>query len=74
MVRITYQQVLANSTPTAEGSFVIYIEAAGLSTDTKPEDNVATGSLFLEVDTGDVYAFDEVGGTWGKIAALGGGA
>lgn len=53
-----------------------YIEAAGLYTDTKPLTGVVTGSLFLEVDTGDVYAFDEVtnGGEWDKIAALGGDA
>ena len=44
-----------------------YIEAAGLSTDTKPATNLVTGSLFLEVDTGKVYAFDEVGGTWNEI-------
>lgn len=52
-----------------------YIEAACLSTDTKPTANIITGSLALEVDTGDVYAFDETStGTWGKIAALGGGS
>ena len=55
-----------------------YIEGAGLSTDSKPADNVITGSLFLEVDTGDVYAFDEdavsPASPWGKIAALGGGS
>ena len=33
---------------------------------------LATGSLFLEVDTGDVYAWDETGSTWHKIASLGG--
>lgn len=53
-----------------------YMEYSGLSTDTKPTDNyIATGSLFLEVDTGDVYAFDEEGDTgseWCKIASLGG--
>ena len=37
-----------------------------LSTDTKPTD-VANGSLALEIDTGDVYAFDEVGEEWNKI-------
>lgn len=42
---------------------------AGLSTDDKPVFRLATGSEFLEVDTGDVYAFDEVGGTWAKIKA-----
>lgn len=43
---------------------------AGLSTtDEKPTAGIVTGSEFLEVDTGDVYAFDEVGGTWAKIRA-----
>ena len=36
-----------------------YIEAAGLSTDTKPTDGVITGSVFVEVDTGDGYLFKE---------------
>ena len=53
---------------------VRYVELAGLSTDTKPVDPVdavvvtATGSRFLEVDTGDVYAYDEDGAGWHKIA------
>ena len=54
----------------AEG--VNYIECACLHDDTKPTAGVCTGSLALEVDTGDVYAFDEAGGEWDKIAALGG--
>ena len=50
-------------------------EFAGLSTDSKPKDNVGTGSLFLEVNTGDIYAYDESStGTWTKIAELGGGS
>ena len=59
---------------TADGVF--YHECAGLSADDKPW-GWATGSLFLEVDTGDVYAYDEEGDTgseWLKIAALGGGS
>ena len=48
-----------------------YIEAAGLSTDPKPS-GVVTGSLFMEVDTGDVYAYDEAGTQWDKVAELGG--
>ena len=52
----------------------VYREYAGLSTDTKPTEDVTTGSLFLEVDTGDVYAYDETdSGEWNKIASLGGG-
>jgi hypothetical protein len=66
MVRVIVDQVLN------EGKR--YIEAAGLSTDTKPTTNVVTGSLFLEVDTGDVYAFAEGDSpAWNQIAALGGG-
>lgn len=64
MVRITSERIFDGSKK--------YIEAAGLSTDTKPS-GVITGSLFLEVDTGDVYAYDETDtGEWDKIAALGG--
>ena len=44
-----------------------YIEAAGLSTDAKPTVGLVTGSLFLEVDTGKVYAFDETTDTWNEI-------
>ena len=45
------------------------VEIACLSTDTKPVENILTGSLALEVDTGDVYAFDSVSSTWHKIGA-----
>lgn len=44
-----------------------YIEAAGLSTDEKPSEDIITGSSFLEVDTGDAYLYDEVGQMWSKI-------
>lgn len=53
-----------------------YVEIACVSTDTKPVSGLVTGSLALEVDTGDVYAYNEdaaSGSEWGKIAALGGG-
>ena len=51
-----------------------YFELAGLSTDTKPTGNLyATGCLFLEVDTGDVFAYDEEGNEWICISSLGGG-
>lgn len=50
-----------------------YYEYAGLHNDSKPTNNdIATGSTFLEVDTGDVYAYDEAGKAWNKIASLGG--
>ena len=44
-----------------------YVECAGLSTDEKPVDGLMTGSTFLEVDTGDVFLFDEVGESWNKV-------
>lgn len=40
-----------------------YNEFAGLSTDTKPS-NVGTGSIFVEVDTGKVFFYNQAGGTW----------
>ena len=53
-----------------DGSYLI--EAAGLSTDTKPTRNISTGSLATEQDTGDVYMYEETSASWAKICALGG--
>ena len=61
MVRILTERII-------EGNMK-YIEAAGLSTDTKPTANLVTGSKFTEVDTGDVYLLDEKSGDWAKVAA-----
>ena len=55
-------------------SDVKYYEFAGLSTEVKQTDKVATGSLFHEVDTGDVYAYDASTSTWYKQIELGGGS
>ena len=56
---------------------VSYCEFSGKSTDTKPvADYIATGSLFSEIDTGDVYAYDEegaAGSEWILFVSLGGG-
>lgn len=46
-----------------------YVEISCLSTDTKPT-GFATGSTCLEVDTGDVYLYDEESAEW---IAVGGG-
>lgn len=43
-----------------------YREFAGLSTDAKPTEGLATGSVFLEVDTTDVYFYDEDSDSWIK--------
>ena len=53
-----------------DGSYLI--EAAGLSTDTKPTRNISTGSIATETDTGDVYMYNESSAAWAKICALGG--
>ncbi len=47
-------------------------EFYGLSTDTKPTDSfdglpVTNGSAFVEVDTGNVYLFNEASGSWVKV-------
>lgn len=49
-----------------------YIEATGLSTDTKPETNIITGSVFVEVDTGKPYLYDEVSGDWYEVGGTNG--
>lgn len=41
-----------------------YYEFSGLSTDTKPTSSIATGSVFIEVDTGAAFFFDEESGEW----------
>ena len=50
-----------------------YVELSGLSTEDKPEDTfIATGSMFLEADTGDVYLYNEEGSTGSKWVKVGG--
>jgi len=41
-----------------------YMQLSGLSTDTKPTEGLATGSTFFEIDTCDLYFFDEENETW----------
>lgn len=40
------------------------MEYQGLSTDEKPTSVAATGSIFVEVDTGKVFFFDEESAEW----------
>jgi len=49
-----------------------YIEAVGLSTDEKPAGTLATGSTYIEIDTGTVYMFDEESGDWTEFGSQGG--
>lgn len=41
-----------------------YVEIACLAADTKPTENIATGSIAVEVDTGKVYFFDSESAEW----------
>ena len=49
-----------------------YVEISGLSTEVKPTENIATGSLFHEVDTETIYAFNATSGEWVGQLELGG--
>ena len=43
---------------------VDYMEIRGLSADEKPAQYVANGSSFLEMDTGNLFFFDEESRQW----------
>ena len=49
-----------------------YVEISGLSTESKPTANIATGSLFHEVDTQTIYSFNATSGQWVGPLELGG--
>ena len=45
-----------------------YMEFAGLSTDNKPTpDGLATGSVFIEVNTGKVFMFNSAAESWVEV-------
>lgn len=46
-------------------NYVDAMEIRGLSSDVKPTTDVYVGTMFIEVDTGDVYVFMG-GSTWTK--------
>lgn len=55
-------------TPAGSADTTMYSQRLrGLSTDTKPTEGVPNGSSFLEMDTGDVYMFDEQNHEWRKL-------
>lgn len=59
MVRVTEAKFVRHG--------IKYYEYAGLSTDEKPTEGVATGSVFIEVDTANAYLYDEEGEEWEKV-------
>lgn len=42
------------------------VELRGLSTDTKPTD-VGNGSVYICIDTGDIYMFDAQNKQWNEV-------
>lgn len=60
MITITKSTQLTNDT--------VLIEAICKSTDTKPTDGIANGSICLVMDSGKLYAYDEAGETWIELA------
>lgn len=50
--------------------YVRIVEIACNSGDTKPTEGLANGSTCIEVDTGDIYLWDEEGEEWVKTISL----
>lgn len=64
MVRISVTKSLNQKDDNGNIVVISLIEATGLSTDEKPTKNTANGSIFVEVDTGKVFFFNEESLTW----------
>lgn len=43
------------------------VEYRGLSTDTKPIENVDNGTIFIEIDTGKIYMYDLENEQWKEL-------
>ena len=56
MVRFIVESALTRD---SSGNQLVYAEGFCLSTDTKPVGDFITGSTMTEVDTGDIYMYDE---------------
>lgn len=55
----------------SNGAATVTMELRGLSTDDKPVVfagyKLRNGSIFIEIDTGKVYLFDEEGQQWNEV-------
>ena len=56
MVRILTERIIEGNKK--------YIEAAALSTDSKPTADLVTGSVLVTVDNGKAFLFNETSGSW----------
>lgn len=61
---------IENTNITNDGKF-ISCELRGLSTDTKPtkigENEIANGSVFIEINTGNVFIYDQTSKEWNEV-------
>lgn len=46
-----------------------YVELYGTSSDSKPTTGIVTGSVFVEVNTGKVFLFNEDASAWVEVGA-----
>lgn len=53
-----------NTAQLINGKWIRPVTLWGTSTDTKPTEDVANGSVFVEMDTSTVYTFDYTSGEW----------
>lgn len=58
-----YAGLSTDQKPTSGGAITVIENGERVS----KEITICTGSLFLEVDTGNAYLFDEIGKTWTKV-------
>lgn len=65
--------MFTNKTASYYSQDKVLIEAACLSTDTKPTTGVANGSKCIEMDTGKKYMFNEEDSEWEELPSSGGG-
>lgn len=65
MVTINNEKWMGKSAPT--GKALYYREGVCLSTDTKPTEGWANGSVLLEMDTSKAYAYDAENAEWREL-------
>lgn len=59
---------ITKSAPLAASGMMMYYEFTGLSSDTKPTDEkIADNSIFVELDTGDIYY--KSGNSWAEFGS-----
>lgn len=60
---VTYTKAVMSTPET------ILAEIVGLSTDSKPTAGIANGSIFIEMNTGKIYFYNEAGSAWVEFSA-----